>query len=41
VAGRWRYVYRVIDQSGQVIDVVVSPRRDGIAARRFVERASA
>ena len=39
VAGRWRYVYRAIDQFGQVIDVFVSPRRDGIAARRFLERA--
>jgi transposase-like protein len=39
VAGRWRYVYRAIDQSGQVIDVFVSPRRDGIAARRFFEQA--
>ena len=38
VAGRWRYVYRAIDQFGQVIDVFVSPRRDGIAARRFFER---
>jgi transposase-like protein len=28
VAGRWRYVYRAIDQFGQVIDVYVSPRRD-------------
>jgi IS6 family transposase len=27
VAGRWRYVYRAIDQFGQVIDVFVSPRR--------------
>ena len=24
VAGRWRYVYRAIDQFGQVIDVLVS-----------------
>jgi transposase-like protein len=39
VAGRWRYVYRAIDQSGQVIDVFVSPRRDSTAARRFFERA--
>jgi transposase, IS6 family len=28
VAGRWRYVYRAIDQFGQVIDVFVSSRRD-------------
>jgi transposase, IS6 family len=39
VAGRWRYVYRAIDQFGQVIDVFVSPQRDGRAARRFFEQA--
>jgi transposase, IS6 family len=37
VAGRWRYVYRAIDQHGQIIDVYVSPRRDTTAARRFFE----
>jgi transposase-like protein len=39
VAVQWRYVYRAIDQFGQVIDVFVSPRRDTAAARRFFERA--
>jgi transposase-like protein len=39
VASRWRYVYRAIDQFGQVIDVFVSVRRDATAARRFFERA--
>jgi len=39
VAGQWRYVYRAIDQFGQVIDVLVSARRDASAARRFFERA--
>ncbi len=39
VAGRWRYLYRAIDQFGQVVDVFVSPRRDTTAARRFFERA--
>jgi transposase-like protein len=39
VAGRWRYVYRAIDQFGQVIDVFVSSRRDTKAAQRFFERA--
>jgi transposase, IS6 family len=39
VAGRWRYVYRAIDQFGQVVDVFVSPRRDVKAARRFFEQA--
>jgi transposase-like protein len=39
VAGRWRYAYRAIDQSGQVIDVLVSTHRDVKAARRFFQRA--
>ena len=39
VAGRWRYVYRAIDQFGQVIDVFVSAQRDAKAARRFFEQA--
>jgi transposase-like protein len=39
VAGQWRYVYRAIDQFGQVIDVFVSSRRDTKAAQRFFERA--
>ena len=39
VAGRWRSAYRAIDQSGQVVDVLVSARRDAKAARRFFERA--
>jgi transposase-like protein len=38
VAGRWRYVYRAIDQFGQVIDVFVSSRRDAQSARRFLEQ---
>jgi transposase-like protein len=39
VAGRWRYVYRAIDQYGQIIDVYVSARRDTRAARRFFASA--
>jgi len=35
----WRYVYRAVDQGGQVIDVLVSVRRDAAAARRFFGRA--
>jgi transposase, IS6 family len=34
-----RYVYRAIDQFGQVIDVFVSLRRDAAAAHRFLEWA--
>jgi transposase, IS6 family len=39
VNGGWRYVYRAIDQHGQVIDVLLSARRDAAAARRFFARA--
>jgi transposase-like protein len=39
VAGRWVYLYRAIDQFGQVIDVVVSEKRDMAATRRFFARA--
>jgi IS6 family transposase len=37
VAGAWRYVYRAVDQHGQVIDVLVSKRRNIPAATRFFE----
>ena len=37
VAGVWRYVYRAVDQYGQVIDVFVSKRRNIPAATRFFE----
>jgi transposase, IS6 family len=38
VAGRWFYLYRAIDQHGQVIDVLLSQRRDGASARAFFSR---
>ncbi len=41
VGGVWRYAYRAVDQHGQVINVLVSGRRDGEAARRFFRRALA
>jgi transposase, IS6 family len=39
LAGRWVYLYRAIDQQGQVIDVLASPKRDLAATRRFFARA--
>ena len=39
VSGVWSYVYRAVDQHGQVIDVLLSVRRDADAARRFFARA--
>jgi transposase-like protein len=39
VNGVWRYVYRAVDRYGQVIDVLVSARRNAESARRFFRRA--
>jgi transposase, IS6 family len=39
VAGRWVSLYRAIDQHGQVIDVLLSEKRDLPATRRFFSRA--
>jgi transposase-like protein len=39
VAGTWRYVYRAVDQYGQVIDVYVSKKCDVKAATRFFTAA--
>lgn len=39
VAGRWTYLYRAVDQHGQVIDVLLSERRHGPAAQAFFTRA--
>jgi transposase, IS6 family len=39
IAGRWVYLYRAIDQFGQVIDVLVAEKRDMAATRRFFTRA--
>jgi len=37
VGGVWRYVYRAVDQHGQVIEVSVSKRRNVAVATRFFE----
>src|SRR3978361_671515 len=39
VAGRWTYLYRAIDQYGQVIDIWLSRKRDLTTARAFFGRA--
>ena len=35
VSGTWRYVYRAVDQYGQIIDVFLSRKRDLKAAAKF------
>ena len=38
IDGKQRYLWRAIDQDGEVIDVFVQHRRDGKAAKRFFMR---
>jgi IS6 family transposase len=39
VAGRWTYLYRAVDQHGQVVDVLLSTHRNLDSARAFFTRA--
>jgi IS6 family transposase len=41
ISGAWQYLYRAVDQFGQVVDVFLSPQRDARAARRFLAGAIA
>ena len=41
VAGRWCYLYRAIDSSGALVDVLFSEHRDMEAARAFFRSAKA
>jgi IS6 family transposase len=39
IDGRWRYVFRAIDEYGQFVDVYLSDRRNTAAARAFFEQS--
>lgn len=39
VAGRWTYLYRALDSEGNTIDFLLSPHRDRIAAKQFLQLA--
>jgi transposase-like protein len=39
VGGRWRYLFRAIDKLGQLIDFMLSDRRNTRAAYRFLRKA--
>ena len=38
IQGRQQYLWRAIDQDGEVVDVFLQARRDGAAAKRFFKR---
>jgi putative transposase len=35
INGKQHYLWRVVDQDGEVVDVYLQAKRDGAAARRF------
>ncbi len=39
VGGKWRYLWRAVDQNGKVIDFRLTARRDAKAARAFFRQA--
>src|SRR5688572_21957035 len=39
VGGRWCYLYRAIDREGNLVDALLSEKRDMAAAQRFFARA--
>ena len=41
VGGRWAYLYRAVDEGGQVIDVLLRAQRDLASAEAFFIRATA
>jgi len=38
INGKQHYLWRAVDQDGEVVDVYLQARRDGVAAKRFFKR---
>jgi putative transposase len=38
IKGQQHYLWRAVDQDGEVVDVYLQDRRDGAAAKRFRKR---
>ena len=39
VAGQWTYLYRAVDSAGDTIEFLLSPKRDRVAAKGFLQLA--
>src|SRR3954469_22421969 len=39
VKGQWMYLYRAVDSNGSTVEFMLSPTRDGQAAKRFLRKA--
>jgi putative transposase len=38
INGKCQYLWRAVDQEGQVLDILVQPKRDKAAAERFFKK---
>ena len=38
INGKQQYLWRAVDQDGEVVDVYLQSKRDGVAAKRFFKR---
>ena len=41
MAGKWTYLYRAVDSTGQTIDFLLTAKRDAASAKRFFRKALA
>nr|WP_240910398.1 IS6 family transposase [Pontibrevibacter nitratireducens] len=41
VGGKWRYLWRAVDANGQMVDFLLTARRDAKAAKAFLNKAFA
>jgi transposase-like protein len=39
VKGEWKYLYRAVDSTGNIVDFMLSAKRDRKAAKRFFKKA--
>jgi transposase-like protein len=39
VAGKWTYLYRAVESTGDTIEFLLSAKRDAAAAKRFLQKA--
>ena len=38
IKGKWKYLYRAVDSTGQTIDFILSAKRDAKTAKRFFRK---